>query len=256
MRGKSLMFNSQSVKPFCVDFPCLPSYPHEQQDKRDASCALQGLLPPAELAGHLDFDRVGDRHAVSLGDVCGVVDGAVNIFRVPLRNLHQYGVAMLLLADMRRVLHVDTVALVLGDIGRICPDRLDRHCPRFATGQQSDEEQNEHEGENHSDGSDECSQHLLARIVVISKIVVRYHRLLKLKWRVEPEPTRYQVLRLLLLDEHRTDFDNGRASHHDAGVDNCCVLGACVGDDCHRCRLHRSDNAGHKREDFLTHCCI
>ena len=175
------MVNVQSKEPFRVDFPCRSSYPHKQQDERDDSCALQCLLPPVEFARHFDFDRVGDRHAVSLGDVCGVVDGAVNIFRVPLRNLHQYGVAMLLLADMRRVLHVDTVALVLGDIGRICPDRLDRHCPRFATGQQSDEEQNEHEGKNHSDGSDKCSQHLLARIIVVGEIVVRYHRLSGIK---------------------------------------------------------------------------
>ena len=164
-------------EPAVVYLPRLPSYPHEQQDERDASCALQSLLPPVEFARHFDLDRVGNRHAVRLGNVCRVVLDALNVLRVPPVSQHEYGVSILIFVHEDGVMQPYRVSLLLRDVGRVRANRLNHHCTRIAAGQQSDEEQNENEGENHSDCSDKCSQHLIARIFVVCEIVVRYHRL-------------------------------------------------------------------------------
>ena len=85
-----------------------------------------GLLPPRQFGWHLldDFDGVG--YAVSLRLVQRILLPAVTPLGVP--PLYQHRVAIL--ADERRVMHVDAVALILGDAQRVDGVMLYRHILR------------------------------------------------------------------------------------------------------------------------------
>ena len=91
------------------------SYCYEQHVAQVEAC----LLPPAEFLFHVFRNGVGLRNAVCLRDVERVMYGSVVIFSPPSRHLYIYGVALLSLADVCRVLYKDTVALMLCDDKRV-----------------------------------------------------------------------------------------------------------------------------------------
>ena len=81
------------------------------------------LLPPRERCGYFLNDREGTGHRVVVGNVDGVVSPSVAPLGVPAFYAHRVA----LLMDMDRVVDVDAVALVPGEVGSVRPDRLVGH---------------------------------------------------------------------------------------------------------------------------------